>query len=333
MGIRGQVQKGMPCHGTHEESDTARSFWSIPKYKSPSPLSNKHLLSDSLCTMSESRFYSWNFGLLWLLYFLLAVAVKSWIEILIVTYKTNLFSKDKQEQKCVTFSKGHFFWKSEANYLVENMDLKVGFGNIGAAVLVLTREFWSSGEKLWWSESKNYGCYFQSFQKLKAGFTVPGARPASGQCEATLGVLRWPHVCVEIILCKLMDFTIGQLFNRPGFWTDDMWWRHWGWKRKSERAGLFWTFFSSSSFSTFIHLIYTCLLSSYYVSDAVIRAGVEWSMKTSLPWDLVPGGEGVHLWTKEWESSTPSWDRAFLVFLQQPMDFSNWTFSWLEGFT
>ena len=38
--------------------------------------------------------------------------------------------------------------------------------------------------------------YFQSLQKLsKAGFTVPGARPASGQCEATLGVLRWPPVC------------------------------------------------------------------------------------------------------------------------------------------
>ena len=46
-----------------------------------------------------------------------------------------------------------------------------------------------------------------------------------------------------------------------------------GRKWKSEQAGLFWILFSLTRFSTFIHLIYTYLLSNYCVSDAVIRAG------------------------------------------------------------
>lgn len=49
--------------------------------------------------------------------------------------------------------------------------------------------------------------------------------------------------------------------------------------------------FSPFSFSTFIHLIYTCLLSSYYVSDAVIKSWGRVKHENMSSMGLSPGGE------------------------------------------
>lgn len=129
-------------------------------------------------------------------------------------------------------------------------------------------------------------------------------------------------MCVwKIVLCKLMDFTIGQLFNRPGFWTDDMWWRCWGESESQNRQVYFESSFPSlaspHSFICFTHIYWAATMCQMLS----LELGVEWSTKISLPWDLFPGEEGVHLWTKEWESSLLPWDKAFLVFCSCPWIF------------
>lgn len=108
----------------------------------------------------------------------------------------DIFSKDNENMVAHIVYTEHFGGKYEASYSFKNMNLKVGCGSTGALGYYFStgkpEPLERDGDGL---RSRKYRCYFQCFQQLsKAGFTVPGVRPTSGQCEATLGVLTWPHV-------------------------------------------------------------------------------------------------------------------------------------------
>lgn len=135
-----------------------------------------------------------------------------------------------------------------------------------------------------------------------------GARPASGQCEATLGVLRWPHVVcgksssASSWISLLGNSSIDQVSE---LMTCD------GDIGEAKVSGQF----ILNHFSSLASPIHSFDLHMFTEQLLCIRCcHKSWgrvSMKTSLPWDLVPGGEGVHLWTKEWESSLLPWDKLF----------------------
>ena len=233
------------------------------------------------------------------LYTLSDRAAENWIGNLVVTYKETYLARTTGVKMCHIFY-GELFWEIGSQLF----STEYGFES-------RIWEYWSCpissllGNLIQWRDcdglrSKNYGCYFQSFQQLsKAGFTVPGAGPASGQCEATLGVPRWPLVWGKLSrasswISLLGNSSIDQVSglmtcdghdNRHG---QNIFNRHWAEKESQHRQGYFDSYLSRTSFSTFIHLIQHIFTEQLLCARHCPKFwGIQWSMQTACPMGII----------------------------------------------